>query len=220
MKTFKKEIDMKSREEMEQFLRNHFRYFTANRWNGMSSYANNMKIYNLGLPSETEDKLYDMLEVEDVTWRISELISDFAMNHDYEWQAGWNGRSSGYLVLHTGGRKNLEYKSRCTKCGQLNYKNVAESGCKCGRCGNETRVNLTSPIYQPYTNWKSVDQDEDFEDWDMDELKERVQVVMDFDQLCDDIIAEAVYMANECDIEEETYYVEQTRKVLSPRVPA
>ena len=55
---------------------------------------------------------------------------------------------------------------------------------------------------------------------DMDELKERVQVVMDFDQLCDDIIAEAVYMANECDIEEETYYVEQTRKVLSPRVPA
>ena len=63
--------------------------------------------------------------------------------------------------------------------------------------------------------WQSIDQDEDFEDWSLEELQERVDVVMDFDQLCDDIVAEAAYMAEKYDVEEETYYVENTRKVLA-----
>ena len=42
---------------------------------------------------------------------------------------------------------------------------------------------------------------------------------MDFDQLCDDIIAEAVYLAEEYKVEEEIYYIEKTRKVLSQSVP-
>ena len=216
---FKKEINIENREEMIQFLRNHFRYFTANRWNKMTSYANNMKIHNLDIASETKDKLYDLLDVEEVYDRFSNLVEDFAVNHSYEWQVGWNGRSSGYLVLYSGSRKKLYYKSRCKSCGQLNYKSVAESGCKCGRCGKQTRENLVRPIYQPYVAWKSIDQDEGFEDWETTELQERVRTVMDFDQLCDDIIAEAVYLAEEYKVEEEIYYIEKTRKVLSQSVP-
>ncbi len=217
-KEFKKEINMENKEEMETFLRDHFRYYIANNWNRLSSYANNMKIYNFGLSSEIENKLYDMLETDEFNDRLSNLIWDFALNNDYKWQSGWNGRSGGYLVLYAGGRKELDYKSRCTNCGQLNYGSVAETGNrKCGHCGGETQVDLTSPIYHPYLSWGSIDQDADFEDWDMDELKERVQLVTDFDQLCDDIVAEAVYLAENYDLSDETYYVPHTRKVLTER---
>lgn len=211
---FKKEINIESRDEMVDFLRNHFRYFTMNSWNVRSSYANNMKNYNLYLPSETEDKLYDLLDIEDVQSQFDILLDDFAAAHGYEWQAGWNGRSGGYLVLYSGGRKKLDYKLRCTSCGPLNYKAAEEGGCRCGRCRKNTRVNLASPVYQAYINSASIDDDEDFWDWDLYELQKRVQVVMDFDRLCDDIVTEAVYMAEQCEVVEETYYVEKARKVL------
>lgn len=217
---FEREIDLENKNEMVSFLKNHFRYFTMNSWNRCSSYANNMKIYNLGLPEATKDKLYDMLDVEDVQFRLGDLIYDFAVERGYQWQAGWNGRSGGYLVLYPGGRKKLDYKSCCTSCGQLNYKTVEESGCRCGHCGKDTRVDLTFPVYQSFTTGKSVDDDEDFEEWDLDELQERVKLVMDFDRLCDDIVAEAAYMADECEVKEETYYVEKTRKVLVERESA
>lgn len=218
---FEKIIDMNSRQEMVEFLKNHFRYFTMNSWNRSTTYANNMKIYNLTLPEATKDKLYAMLDIEDVWFRLNLLKEGFASAHNYEWQAGWNGRSSGYLVLYSGGRKKLDYKSRCTNCGQLNYKTVEEDGCRCGRCGKDTRVNLTHPFYQSYTTpGQSIDEGEDFEEWNLDELRERVELVMDFDRLCDDIVAEAAYMADGCDIEEETYCVEQTRKVLVERESA
>ncbi len=217
---FKKEINMENREEMAQFLRSHYRYPTANAWNMRTSYANNMKIDNLDISREIQDKLYDLLDVEKVYERFSGLIEDFAINHDYEWQAGWNGSSSGYLVLYSGGRKKLDYKSRCISCGQMNYQSVAKSGnCKCGRCGKETRVDLTYPVYRSYTTSASVDQDEEFEDWEMGKLRERVKIVTEFDQLCDDIVAEAVYLAEEYELVEEIYYIEQTKKVLSPRIP-
>lgn len=217
---FRKGIDKNNREEMVAFLKGHYRYFTMRSWNRSTSYANDMKIYNLDLPHEIKDKLYDMLDVDDVWFRLNLLKEDFAIAHNHQWQAGWNGRSGGYLVLYSGGRKKLDYKSRCTSCGQLNYKTVEESGCRCGHCGNDMRVNLTSPVYQSYTTGKSIDEDENFEDWSLEELQERVDVVMDFDRLCEDIVAEAVYMAEECGVEEETYYVEKTRKVLAERESA
>ena len=57
--------------------------------------------------------------------------------------------------------------------------------------------------------------DEDFSDWTMDDLRERVVIVEDFDKLCDQIIQTAVYLSENFEIEEETYTVEKTRKVLS-----
>lgn len=218
---FEKKIDMDNRQEMVAFLKNHFRYSTMNSWNRCTSYANNMKIHNLDLPEATKDKLYDMLDIEYARLRFGFLQEDFAIAHNYQWQAGWNGRSGGYLVLYSGGRKKLDYKSRCTNCGQLNYKTVDKDGCRCGHCGKDTRVNLMHPIYQSYTApGQSIDEGEDFEEWNLDELRKRVELVMDFDRLCDDIVAEAAYMADECDVEEETYHVEKTRKVLVERKSA
>lgn len=129
---FSKRVDKRSRKEMTAYLENHFRYNTMNSWNRSTSYACNMKLYNLGLDRETEDKLWDLLDVPEFYERLNELIEDFNRQHNYLWQAGWNGRNSGYLVLYQGGTKPSGYRSYCTKCGQKNYTSVAETGKRCG----------------------------------------------------------------------------------------
>ena len=62
-KPFSKSVDKRSRDSMIAFLGKHYRYPTANSWNGSTSYANNVKVYNLGLSSEQENKLYSMLDI-------------------------------------------------------------------------------------------------------------------------------------------------------------
>lgn len=215
MKTFSKKVDLRSRKDMVEFLTSHFRYNTMNSWNNSTSYAHNVKIHRLGLTHEQTDKLWDMIETDDFYNEINWLIDDWAEEHNYEWQVGFNGRSGGYLVLYQGGRKELDYKSRCTKCGQLNYSSVEETGCRCGKCGAEARVNLTRPIMQSFTySGRDTDMGEDFEDWDMYSLKKRVKLVQEFDQLCDDILAQVVYLIDNAAVEEEVEYIPQKRKVL------
>lgn len=133
--TFYQPVNKRSKAAMRAFLTQHFRYFTGNSWNASSSYACNMKLYHLGLPRELEDKLWDMLEVEEFYDPINQLRNQFAEEHDYQWQAAFNGRSGGYLVLYQGGRKPTGHKSYCTCCGQRNFTSVAETNNVCGRCG-------------------------------------------------------------------------------------
>ena len=102
MKQFSKEVDLRSRKSMTDFLVNHFRYNTMNSWNQSTSYANNVKVYNLGLSKEQENKLYAMLETSEFYTYISDLLSDFSFEHNHLWQVGFNGRSCGYLVLYHG----------------------------------------------------------------------------------------------------------------------
>ena len=130
MKRFSKEVDMRSRRSMTEFLVKHFRYNTMNSWNQSTSYANNIKIYNLGLNKEQEEKLYAMLDTTDFYTYINEMLSDFSAEHNHLWQVGFNGRSSGYLVLYQGYSKPSGYKSFCTECGQRNFKTVEETGNK------------------------------------------------------------------------------------------
>ena len=51
-------VDMRSRKAMVNFLENHFRYSTMNSWNNSTSYANNVKYYNLDLTNEQTDKFF------------------------------------------------------------------------------------------------------------------------------------------------------------------
>lgn len=81
------------------------RYYTMNSWNGSTSLAYNLKIYNV-IDRELQDACYELLDVdyfyEDY---INPLIHEFDRKYNYEWQAGFNGRSGGYLVLYIGGIK-------------------------------------------------------------------------------------------------------------------
>lgn len=143
------------REEMIDYLKSHYRYHTLNSWNNSSSYAHDVKIHRLGLPPGLKDKAYEAIEAEDYQQDVRHLVGEFDAYHGYEYQAGFNGRSGGYLVLYQGGRR-------------------ADGSIFC---------------------WpgRSLDQGEDFSDWDDFDLLKRVQIVESFDKLRDDLLAALIY---------------------------
>ena len=214
MKQFTKKVDMRSRKAMTDFLSRHFRYWTGNSWNRSSSYAQDLKIYNIGLTKEQEDRLFEILDVPGVYDPVSDLCEDFGRDHNWLWQAAFNGRSGGYLVLYQGGTKPTEYRSFCTSCGQRNYKPATQDDCTCGRCRKQTRVNYSTPPIQIYSSMCGTDEDEDFSDWSMEDLRARVRLVCDFDSLCDAVVREAAYIADHAQVEEEEVLVSKTRKYL------
>jgi len=176
MKTFIRKVDTRSRQAMVEYLQEHFRYDTMNSCNNSTSYAHNMKVYNLGLESEIEDRLYELLECEEFYWPINDLTDGFGKKHGYSWQAGFNGRQGGYLVLYQGGK----------------YQN--------------------GQVY--FSPGRGTDQGEDFTNWDMCALRDRVKLVQEFDRLAEDILYEAVHMAKDYKAVDEEYTVTKTRKVF------
>lgn len=216
MKKFIKEVDLRSRKSMTRYLTTHFRYDTMNSWNQSTSYANNVKVYNLGLTKEQEEKLYAMLETSEFYTYINEMLNEFAIEHNHLWQVGFNGRSSGYLVLYQGFNRLSGYKSVCQKCGQRNYKTVEETGNnRCGRCGAEARVNYdVMPREVGCYPGRSTDMGEDFEDWELYQLRQRVKLVQEFDKLCDDILKMVVALLTNYEVEEQVVMKPHTVKVL------
>lgn len=215
-KTFYKPVDKRSRTAMTAFLEGHFRYDTANGWNACTSYACDLKIHHLGLPGELLDKLFDMLEVEEFFDPINDLCREFAQDHDYLWQTGFNGRSGGYLVLYQGGCRPTNHKSYCTHCGQRNFTSISETGDVCGRCGAHGRVDYhTSPMEVYSYPMRGVDYNEDFEDWAMWELQERVELVQEFDRLADAIVATGIEMAKNFEVREEIFFTPVRKKCFA-----
>lgn len=218
MRKFTESVDLRSRKEMTDYLRNHFRYSTMNSWNQATSYACNLKIHRLGLEAEIESKLYDMLGTQEFYALRDETVDLFNQAHGFRWQAGFNGRSGGYLVLYQGELKSTGYLSYCTCCGQRNYRSVTDTGNVCGACGRPSRVDYSIPPKHPVTfPGRGLDMDDDYEEWSMSELRDRVKLVQELDRLADDLVSQAIYLANEYDIEEEIYYVPHTRRVLVER---
>lgn len=121
------------------------------------------------------------------------------------------------MVLYQGETKYSEYKSHCTLCGQRNFKTVAEPGNICGRCKRPSRIDYYKPLVQISTfPGRGTDDGEDFADWDMYELRERVKLVQEFDSLADSIVQYAIDTARDFVVEEEEILIPQTQKVLVP----
>ena len=216
---FYKQVNLNKRGEMIAFLKKHFRYDTMNSWNRSTSYANNIKLYNIEKPADIDDDTWcQMLGLTEWQEKLSDLIEDFGRQHDWLWQAGINGRSGGYVVLYKGGIKPSGYESYCTHCGQKNYQKVpkGQTGI-CGRCEAKARVNFKQTHMQIFT-WpgKDVDMNEDFRDWEMYQLRERVRLVQEFDKLCEDIVNEYISVCQNYRITEEEILVPKTVKVLEP----
>ena len=215
MKQFYKKVDLRSKKAMIEFLSGHSRYSTMSSWNCVTSYSNNIKLYNLELDREIENKLYDLIQTDEFYDELRVLFDDFAMKFNYQWQVGTNGRSSGYLVLYKGEQRPSGYKSFCEKCGQKNFTSVSENKNICGMCGSPSRVGYASTHMQVIKFLgQDVDQGENFSDWSIYDLQERVKLIQHFDKLTDEIVALAYNLVENCVIEEETYYIPHTRKVL------
>jgi len=216
---FYKQVDKRYRETIVKFLQKHFRYNTMNSWNRSTSYANNIKLHNIDKPFDIDDETWwELLWVPQWQEKLSDLLEDFGRKHNWQWQAGINGRSGGYVVLYRGGIKPSGYKSYCTHCGQKNYQAVPEGQIgTCGRCDAKARVNFKQTDMQVFT-WpgKDVDMRENFEDWTRSDLRERVELVQDFDRLCDNIVSAYLETCRNYRIAEEEIFVSKTIKVLEP----
>lgn len=217
MVRFYKRIDLRSRKAMTDFLIKHFRYYTANSWNRSQSYACNLKIHRLGLDFEIVNKLFDMIQIQEFFYGINDLLDEFNRQHRYLWQAAMNGRNGGYLVLYKGTVTRSEYKSFCTSCGQRNYTSVQETGTVCGRCKKPDRVDYVTPLLNiSVFPDQGTDDGEDFENWEIEDIRERVKLVQELDLLADSIVDYALECVRNYTIEDEEVFISQTHKVLVP----
>lgn len=211
-KQFITKVDLRSRESMTAYLKNHFRYSTMNSWNGSSSYAHNVKL-NRFVPHDLMDDAHNLVFADFADYRheIQDVLNDFALEHDYRYQIGFNDRSSGYLVLYRGERKRSQHKSVCRSCWQRNFTSVKDTGTKCGKCGREERFDVE--LYDTATYPGQSLGDRDFDDLTLEELREEVKLVQSFDeavQRCAEVFLNA---CQTCVVEEETFTVPQTRRV-------
>ena len=172
-----------------------------NSWNNSTAPAYNLKVYNV-INSDLQDKVFELMEAEDFSSEINFLIEEFDRSNDFEFQAGFNGRSGGYLVLYKGGRKKSDYKSYCLACGQKNCKKIEDGGDVCGRCGEKSRINVD--LYDTYT----------MAGQSIEEGEVPADVLKRFRKLAVDIVKSTELLAREYKVKEETYTVEKTRKVL------
>lgn len=101
-KTFFKKVDKRSKQGMIDFLNEHLTYYTMNSWNRSTSYANNVKIYNLGLDEDIEEKLYKYVDEEVEIYELDYILREMKESFAREWgyYPGFNGRSGGYIVLY------------------------------------------------------------------------------------------------------------------------
>lgn len=105
------------------------------------------------------------------------------------------------------------FRNELTNNFALRHKNVWQAGFN-GRSG-EYLVLYQSENGHCYPG-RGTDDDADFDEWEMYELRERVKLIQDFDKLADDIVRAAIKLTKEYTVEEEEYFVPQTRKVLVP----
>lgn len=95
---------MKTKKQMIDYIDGHFKYWLMNPWNKTQGYALNVKIYNMGFDKKTTDKIYDFLCVDEFYANVSYEILDFEIELNETFgtniSIGFNGRSSGYVVLY------------------------------------------------------------------------------------------------------------------------
>ncbi|RKY10330.1 MAG: hypothetical protein DRP56_01355 [Planctomycetota bacterium] len=216
---YTKHINLKKRGGMIAFLKKHSRYNTMNSWNQSTSYTNNIKLHNVDKPDDIDSDIWwDILWVSQWQEKLSDLLEEFGEKYNFQWQTGINGKSGGYVVLYQGGIEPSGYESYCTHCGQKNYQSVPEDQDGiCGRCDAKTRVNFKQIHMQVFTfPGKSVDDHEDFENWTLKKIRDRVELVQEFDQLCDSIVDAYISTCRNYRIAEEQILVPKTIKVLEP----
>ena len=192
------------------FLKGHFRYHTMNSWNGGHSYAVNIKLRALRLTSAELTSCYDMLSSDEAMLRFSDMLYVLEGATNWAFQIGTNGRSGGYAVLYTGGRKPSGYKSYCTKCRQQNWTSVTENSTRCGHCGEMTRKDYEKPHMVSYTDGKGLDQDADWDNkeyWDADQIRARFDEVWAFDECVEFACRDFVEFATTHKLVEETIMV-------------
>jgi len=216
MTTFARPVDLRSRAAITAFLEGHYRYHTMNSWNLATSYANCVKVHRLGLTPTQLERAWEMLEMPQVLDAIRAGFRRWAEARSWELQIGFNGRSSGYLVLYRGGLdREHAHTAQCDECGKLTW-HRQDTPCTGESCDGTLRV-LEKPLPRIFTKpGLGVDQHEDWSEWDLSSLRERARLVESFDCACDLAVATFVGFCEHCRVVEKTVRVRTRVKVLEP----
>lgn len=205
IKMFYEKIDLRSRKTIIVFLKTHFRYNTMNSWNQSTSYAHNVKLHTIPC---IPDNAYEMLQVSEAFDGCENIMNNFAKKYDYVYQISGNGRNGGYLVLIRGGYNTHRYFSKFTSDSPDDDEDYSD------RTGWKTHVEAKemgiaySSYKQIFTQpGKDIDMGEDFKDWDMNSLKNRAELIMEFDKACDEIVADFIDFCKHYSVEEEIIMV-------------
>lgn len=196
----------KTIQEKREYLENHFRYYTMSSWNGLNSFAQNIKISQV-IPNHLKQKAYEFLELGYFTDIIEHHVEQFAQRHDYYYNIIQNGRSDGYLVLVTGSSAMIpvvdlragEQSTYSDRLGRWVYR-------------EEYDKVFAGKVYRQVTiTGSSIEIPDD--DVDMADL---YAVVIDFDDTVKNIIDACIWLLDNHDIVEEEEEVTEirTRKVL------
>jgi hypothetical protein len=155
-----KGVDIANTKSMWNFLKEHFTYNTLNSWNRQTSIANNVKLYNLNLDGDWGNVLSYIIDAADcggLQALIDDEIRDFDERHYPLYRAGFNGRSSGYLVLY-----NMEDNTSVLPNCVADY---------------DSYEDFKEDVKAGWNNYRVSDFDH--------ELRRAVKIVRDFDRLCD-----------------------------------
>lgn len=169
--------------DMRTHLENHFRYHTMNSWNGSQSFAANVKVHRLPWDGKMPNEVYDFTNPDLGAYRgVEKLIREFTEKMGGAYTIGFNGRSSGYMVLYQSEYKDTGHKSYCPDCGQLNYQTV-EPGkvAMCGRCKECERENLEKPN-MVLSVWSGRSYGDDIEAMEECDIEAIYDIVFEFDQ--------------------------------------
>ena len=101
---YKSGVDICNTKSMWNFLKEHFTYSTMNSWNRLESIANNVKLYNLNLEGDWTNVIKYLTDAADCGG-LQDIIDGelraFDEKYYPSYRVGFNGRSSGYLVLYS-----------------------------------------------------------------------------------------------------------------------
>ena len=171
------------------YIHNHYYYYTMHSWNGLKSLANNVKVWNLPLTSEQRNKFFELCSDEQLETQLYDVINSII--YDYEaknktFEAYFNGRSGGYLVLtqkkHNGNIIDDEHIENDSYDALIKY-------------------------FVEYNGWSFRDAQA--------EAKRRInqdfEIVKEFDELCDELLHNLIYILDNCTIEEEKEEYPATR---------
>ena len=172
------------------YIKNHYTYWPYHSWNGGKNIANKVKVDEMGLSRACLGKVFEMMDADHEGYWF--YINDYLEYEceDKALEVGFNGRSSGYLVLYA--------------------EDKHKPNCLCGEYFD----------YDSYKDWLAAYA----EGWDYRAaqadlrymIERDFEIVKKFDQLCDNMRENLIYMAENYEVEEETYTVTKTVKRLVP----
>jgi len=177
-----------------QYLKNHFQYDIMNSWNNLKTYANNVKIYNLGLTNEQENAFFEINEINfEYIWQNLEFeIEDFKEIFENTFDIFGNGRQGGYLCIipHFDTAKKWRHL--------LDFEGLEDV-----------------LYYDNYKEFKSGQYNYFYNDWKRLTYKSEIEtiyyILKCFDRLCDILRAELIYLLDNYEIETET--ITETKEI-------